>query len=55
MHHPISELMFWDHSKMTGKCSKGAGARANYAKILLKNVGYSIPDLFTTDSARRRY
>jgi hypothetical protein len=34
---PISELLFWDHSKQVrGKCSKGAGARPNYAKRLLK-------------------
>jgi hypothetical protein len=34
---PVSELLFWDHSKLTGgPCSKGAGARPNYAKRLLK-------------------
>ena len=32
---PISELLFWDHSRLVrGKCSKGAGGRANYAKRL---------------------
>jgi len=34
---PVSELLFWDHSKLVqGKCSMGAGARPNYAKRLLK-------------------
>jgi hypothetical protein len=33
---PISELLFWDHSKLVwSKCTKGAGARPNYAKRLL--------------------
>ena len=33
---PISELLLWDHSKLAwSKCSKGAGARPNYAKRLL--------------------
>ena len=33
---PVSRILFWDHSRMTrGKCSKGAGARPNYAKRLL--------------------
>ena len=34
---PVSELLFWDHSRLVqGKCSRGAGARPNYAKRLLK-------------------
>jgi len=34
---PISELLLWDRSNLVqGKCSKGAGARPNYAKRLLK-------------------
>jgi len=34
---PISDLLLWDHSKLSwGKCTKGAGARPNYAKRLLK-------------------
>ena len=33
---PISELLLWDHSKLVwSKCTKGAGARPNYAKRLL--------------------
>ena len=37
---PVSELLFWDHTKMTGsKCTKGAGARPNYAKRLLQECG----------------
>ena len=33
---PVSQLLLWDHSNLTGsKCSKGAGARPNYAKRLL--------------------
>ena len=34
---PVSELLFWDHTRVTGgKCSRGAGVRPNYAKRLLK-------------------
>ena len=33
---PISDLLLWDHSNLSwNKCSKGAGARPNYAKRLL--------------------
>ena len=33
---PISDLLFWDHSNIIwGRCTKGAGARPNYAKRLL--------------------
>jgi hypothetical protein len=33
---PISDILLWDHSNLTwSKCSKGAGARPNYAKRLL--------------------
>ena len=33
---PISDLLFWDYSNISwGRCSKGAGARPNYAKRLL--------------------
>jgi hypothetical protein len=33
---PVSDLLFWDHTKMSGgKCTKGAGARPYYAKRLL--------------------
>ena len=34
---PISDLLFWDLPRLSGrKCTRGAGSRANYAKILLK-------------------
>ena len=37
---PVSELLFWDHTRMiSGKCTRGAGARPNYAKRLLEECG----------------
>ena len=36
----MSDLVFWDHTKMARcKCSEGAGSRANSAKLLLKKAG----------------
>jgi len=37
---PVSDLVFWDHTKMARcNCTAGAGSRANSAKLLLKKVG----------------
>ena len=37
---PVSDLVFWDHTKMAKcKCTPGAGSRGNNAKLLLKKVG----------------
>ena len=47
---PVSDLVFWDHTKMARcKCSVGAGSRANSAKLLLlKKVG-KVPGLVVCD------
>ena len=37
---PVSDLVFWDHTKMARcKCAPGAGSRENSAKLLLKKAG----------------
>ena len=37
---PVSDLVFWDHTKMARcKCASGAGSRGNNAKLLLKRAG----------------
>ena len=37
---PVSDLVFWDHTKMARcKCAPGAGSRGNNAKLLLKKAG----------------
>ena len=37
---PVSDLVFWDHTKMARcKCTPGAGSRGNSAKLLLKKAG----------------
>ena len=37
---PVSDLVFWDHTKMAiCKCAPGAGSRGNNAKLLLKKAG----------------
>jgi hypothetical protein len=40
---PIKHLLLWDHSNLCwSKCSKGAGARPNYAKRLLKECSSAV-------------
>ena len=43
-------MLLWDHVNLTaGRCSKGAGARPNYAKRLLKECAAGRDRLVETD------